>query len=157
MSTEHLLDGPLYLRTLGDELRELRRGRGLSRKQLQDRLGGELSEQALATYELGTRSCAVVRLVELCLAMDEQPENLIARVGSRLFEQSAVPLYVNVSRLARSASAELAPIRRWAQARLGAPGVPLTVGIDRTALDCLAHLCGLPVVRLERLLRRFGN
>jgi transcriptional regulator with XRE-family HTH domain len=157
VSAAQILDGPLYLRTLGDELRELRRVRGLTRKQLQDRLAGGLSEQALATYELGTRSCTVVRLVELCLAMDEQPEHLVARVGSRLFVQAATPLFVNVARLARSASGELAPIRRWAQARLGAPEVPQVVGIDRTALDCLAHLCGLPVVRLERLLRRFSD
>lgn len=157
MITGQGFDAPLYLRVLGDELRELRRGRGLSRKQLQERLAGELSEQALATYELGTRSCAVVRLVELCLAMGEQPEHLIARVGSRIFVQHTTPLYLDVARLARSTTNELAPLRRWAQARLAVPGVPLTIGLEQTALDCLAHLCGLPVVRLERLLRRYTN
>src|SRR3981081_3049844 len=60
-----LIDAETYQRILGDELRKLRRQRGWTRKELNQHLQSEISLQTLATYELGTRQCSVVRLVGL--------------------------------------------------------------------------------------------
>src|SRR5256714_9428176 len=77
------IDSDLYQRVLGEELRKLRRRRGWTRKELNQHLQSDISLQTLATYELGTRQCSVVRLVELCMAMDERPQDLPGRVHGR--------------------------------------------------------------------------
>ncbi len=84
------LDTATYQRVLGDELRRLRKQRGWTRRDLNRRLQSDISLQTLATYELGTRQCSVVRLVEICLALDEVPHELLARVHQRVFSDSPV-------------------------------------------------------------------
>ncbi|HEU5110532.1 MAG TPA: helix-turn-helix transcriptional regulator, partial [Micromonosporaceae bacterium] len=71
------LDVATYQRVLGDELRLLRKRRGWTRKDLNDRLRRDISLQTLATYELGTRQISVIRLVEICHALDELPHDLL--------------------------------------------------------------------------------
>jgi len=49
-------------RVLGAELRSLRKGHGWTRRDLLERSELNIALQTLATYELGTRQCTVVRL-----------------------------------------------------------------------------------------------
>lgn len=60
-----MIDTDAYQRILGEELRKLRTERGWTRKELGEKLQSGISLQTLATYELGTRQCSVVRLAEL--------------------------------------------------------------------------------------------
>ncbi|MGH3950246.1 MAG: helix-turn-helix domain-containing protein, partial [Pseudonocardiaceae bacterium] len=78
-------DVETYQRVLGDELRKARKRRGWTRKELNNNLQSDISLQTLATYELGTRQCSVVRLAEICTAMGEQPQEVLARVHTRVF------------------------------------------------------------------------
>nr|WP_202507324.1 helix-turn-helix transcriptional regulator [Amycolatopsis rubida] len=110
---------------MGDELRKLRRGRGWTRKELNAHLQSEISLQTLATYELGTRQCSVVRLVELCVAMDELPQDLLAKVHSRVFTEEPGRVRVDLRRVVAEAGPELTPLRRWAEGRLRQNGVAL--------------------------------
>ncbi|EWM13370.1 hypothetical protein KUTG_03674 [Kutzneria sp. 744] len=73
------IDPMTYQRVLGDELRKLRKQRGWTRKVLQGKLQTEVSLQTLATYELGTRQCSVVRLAEICLALEALPQGIAPR------------------------------------------------------------------------------
>ena len=79
------IDTVAYQRVLGDEIRSLRKQRGWTRKELNKRLQTEISLQTLATYELGTRQCSVVRLVEICHALDVPAHEVLARVHERFF------------------------------------------------------------------------
>ena len=120
-----MIDAEHYQRVLGDELRKLRRGRGWTRKELNAHLQSEISLQTLATYELGTRQCSVVRLVELCVAMDELPQDLLAKVHSRVFTEEPGRVRVDLRRVVEEAGPELTPLRRWAEGRLRQNGVAL--------------------------------
>ncbi len=151
------LDTATYQRVLGDELRRLRKQRGWTRRDLNRRLQSDISLQTLATYELGTRQCSVVRLVEICIALDEVPHELMARVHQRVFSDSPVGrIRVDLRKVARDAQPELLPLRRWAKGRLaelnGTQG-QADVSLDISALERMAELCGLETVELIARLR----
>ncbi|GAA4667565.1 MULTISPECIES: helix-turn-helix domain-containing protein [Amycolatopsis] len=146
------IDSDLYQRVLGEELRKLRRRRGWTRKELNQHLQSDISLQTLATYELGTRQCSVVRLVELCLAMDELPQDLLARVHRRVFTDEPGKVRLDLPRIVADHRPELLPLRRWAEDRLRQQGAPREVQLDRPAVDRMAELCGLSTAELLALL-----
>lgn len=147
------LDADVYQRILGDELRMLRRRRGWTRNDLQRQLPSGISVQTLATYELGSRQCSVVRLAELCLAMEELPQHLIARVHQRVVVDGPGHVRVNLRSLATLVEPHLAPLRRWAEDRLRQPGAGEDVQLDLAALCRMAELCDLQPAELVALLR----
>lgn len=152
------MDIASYQRALGDELRRIRRQRGWTRKDLQERMPSEISLQTLATYELGTRQCTVIRLVELCIALDYKPQDLLARVQDRVFGQErSGKLKVDLARLVKDERPELQPFRRWARDRLDEPGTPHELHLDLPALERLAELCGLETVDLVGKLRPYAS
>ncbi len=146
------IDGAVYQRVLGDEIRRLRKQRGWTRKELNGRLQSEISLQTLATYELGTRQCSVVRFVEICLALEATPHDLMARVHDRVFADTPVGrVRIDLERAVRDRTPELVPLRRWAAEMLaehdGKPGAA-EVHLDLSALERLAELCGMETVDL---------
>jgi transcriptional regulator with XRE-family HTH domain len=151
------IDSELYQRVLGEELRTLRRRRGWTRKELNQRLQSDISLQTLATYELGTRQCSVVRLVELCVAMDELPAELLARVHRRVFTTDSGKVRLDLTKVVADQQPELLSLRRWAADRLRHPGSPREIGLDQPALDWMAELCGLSPGDLVARLRAFEN
>ncbi|OLT43671.1 XRE family transcriptional regulator [Saccharomonospora sp. CUA-673] len=148
-----LIDADAYQRVLGEELRQLRKRRGWTRKELNQRLQSEISLQTLATYELGTRHCSVVRLVELCLALEEAPQDLLARVHHRVFGEEPGQVRLDLARVAADQSPELSPLRRWAEDRLRQSGSP-EIQLDRSAVERMAELCG---VSTQHLLGRLSE
>lgn len=150
------LDTATYQRVLGDELRRLRKQRGWTRRDLNRRLQSDISLQTLATYELGTRQCSVVRLVEICIALGEVPHELIARVHQRVFSDSPVGrIRIDLRKVVRDTQQELLPLRRWAKGKLAENGgqQPAEVSLDIAALERMAELCGLETVDLIGRLR----
>jgi transcriptional regulator with XRE-family HTH domain len=150
------LDTATYQRVLGDELRRLRKQRGWTRRDLNRRLQSDISLQTLATYELGTRQCSVVRLVEICLALGEVPHDLIARVHQRVFSDSPVGrIRLDLRKVVRDTQTELLPLRRWAKGKLAETNgqQPAEVSLDISALERMAELCGLETVELIARLR----
>ncbi|MGH3493457.1 MAG: helix-turn-helix domain-containing protein [Sciscionella sp.] len=138
------VDTAAYQQALGQELRMLRRKRGWTRKDLQQRMNCEISLQTLATYELGTRQCTVLRLVELCLAMDEPAHELLERVHRRVFgERSDGRIKIDLLRVIHDDTPQLLPFRRWAKDRLSEGSGPTDISLDKPALDMLATLCDL--------------
>ncbi|HEV7648957.1 MAG TPA: helix-turn-helix domain-containing protein [Actinophytocola sp.] len=154
------LDTVTYQRVLGDELRRLRKQRGWTRRDLNRRLQSDISLQTLATYELGTRQCSVVRLVEICLALDEVPHELLSRVHQRVFSESPVGrIRIDLRQVARDEQPSLLPLRRWARGRLAENNghQPPEVSLDITALERMAELCGMETVELIASLRRISG
>lgn len=147
------MDCVAYQRALGRELQQLRVRRRWTRAQLVQRLPMELSAQALASYETGTRSCTVVRFVELCTALEASPHDLLERVHDQVnHDDHPASLKVDLTRLALDERAPLNPARRWAAAEV-ARHAPGTRDLDLAALESLAALCGLATVELVRMLR----
>jgi transcriptional regulator with XRE-family HTH domain len=145
---------------LGDELRTARRTRGWTREQLHDRLivggGDDLALQTLATYELGTRSIYVKRLVQVALALDVQPQGLFHRALVRTFGDYDLPhVDVDVYALARSDDPRLRPLRAWAEVRhRQADYNPVTlVRLDSPAIQTMADLAGVHPAGLIAALR----
>jgi transcriptional regulator with XRE-family HTH domain len=154
-----LIDAETYQRILGDELRKLRRQRGWTRKELNQHLQSEISLQTLATYELGTRQCSVVRLVELCVAMDELPQDLLAKVHRRVFVDEPGRVRVDLRKVIADDQPELESLRRWATGRLAedAGSSSYEVQFDLPALDRMAELCRIPTIDLIGRLRRLAS
>ncbi|MCR3719215.1 MULTISPECIES: helix-turn-helix domain-containing protein [Prauserella salsuginis group] len=142
-----LIDADAFQRVLGEELRKLRRQRGWTRKELNERLQSDISLQTLATYELGTRHCSVVRLVELCMALGEPPQDLLARVHRRVFGDDPGQVRVNLAGVVADDSPGLAPLRRWAEDRLKQSNTP-EIQLDRSAVERMAELCRMPTAQL---------
>lgn len=153
------IDGQEYQRVLGEELRKLRRRRGWTRKQLNHNLQSGISLQTLATYELGTRQCSVVRLAEICAAMGEQPHEVLARVDERVYSRSAGHIQINLLKVIDDAQPELLPLRRWAQDRLAKENgaAQPDVRLDLPAVERMAELCGVDTIELLSRLGRISN
>ena len=114
------IDAASYQRVLGDELRRLRKQRGWTRKDLNDRLQSDISLQTLATYELGTRQCSVVRTgraVPRAGRAAARTAGARARPGVQPVRRAA-RLRVDLRQVVRDTQPELRPLRRWANGRL---------------------------------------
>lgn len=145
-----------YPRVLGAELRRLRVARGLTRRELLRRLPDDLSVQTLATYELGTRTISVLRLVELCAALGTTAQDLLASIDQAIRPLPDGVIRIDLRALANDPRSALAPARRWAASRLrqlpeNAAG---TTTLDRAAVEQLARLCDIAPVALLRSLPR---
>lgn len=150
------LDIVTYQRVLGAELRRLRMLRGWSRRELVQRLQSDISSQTVATYELGTRQCSVVRLVEICLALDEGPHDLLGRVQLRVLSDAVGRIRIDLRKIVRDDQPELLPLRRWAREKLADNDDHHNscVSLDISALERMAELCGVQTVDLIGLLMR---
>lgn len=154
------IDAAGYQRVLGDELRRVRKRRGWTRKELRNRLQSDISLQTLATYELGTRQCSVVRLAELCLAMEVLPHEVLARVHDRVFRGDRPgQIRIDLIRAAQDQQLELRPLQRWARGRLNqfSSEGPAEIHLDLAALERMAELCGLDTVELIGRLRKLNG
>jgi hypothetical protein len=150
------IDEAVFLRLLGDELRAARKRRGLIRRDLVLKLDHELSLQTLATYELGTRAAPVTRFVEVCMALGEQPAEILRRAWERMVDDpdTATGWDVDLAAAAQVGDTDLAPLAAWSVLRLRDPGQPKIARLDRSAIKPLAALCGLEWWELARRLPR---
>lgn len=153
------VDSEEYQRVLGEELRKLRKRRGWTRKELNQNLQSGISLQTLATYELGTRQCSVVRLAEICTAMGEHPHEVLARVDERVFSGAAGQVQINLLKIIDDSQPELGPLRRWAKDRLQQENGHLQqdVRLDLPAIERMAELCGVDTIELLSRLGRISN
>jgi hypothetical protein len=143
---------------LGDELRQARRRRRWTRRQLRGRLEHHLSLPALASYELGTRQCTVNRYVEICEALDTAAPELLARALRRLASLTHPGgLHIDLCPVIGDDSKELCAFRRWAEHRLAtSPGRDTAVHLAAPAVDRLAELCGVTTPDLVATLAALG-
>lgn len=141
-------------KVLGIELRANRRARGWTRKVLLGHLGRDVSLQTIATWELGTRKISVQSLFDTCVAMEIRPSEMLAAVEDRC-EYAREELTVDLRDLAVHGPPELAPARRWANAKLR-PDLPTKVVLIPEAVQLLAELCGIKPSKMEDHLRACG-
>lgn len=149
-----------FPRILGSELRALRRQRGHTREDVRARLaqsGVDISAQALATYELGTRACSVVRLVEWAFALGISRRELLQMLDRTLkclgagTRTSCIPL--DLTAVAQTEQTALRPLRLWARSWLLYAERPAILQLNLESLEPLAELCGITVPDLIGRLR----
>jgi transcriptional regulator with XRE-family HTH domain len=160
-----------FARALGNELRTARKQRGWTRKQMRAHLiaenddadsaeNDEVSLQTLATYELGTRRISVQRFVELCVALDQPPDQLLQRAITGAFTADHDDrVKVDLPTLARTADPRLAHLRRWAAVRVHQrpAALPPVEELDEHALAALAALAGTTSNELVHALRDLAD
>lgn len=117
---------------------------------MRERMGGTLSVQAIATYELGSRACTVVRFLELTDVLEVYPPDLLARTLDRIAYRRAPTVVVDLVAIAQTSRAELLPFRRWAVARLAHAGHydSTLLRLDPHGIFWLAEVCGLDTAEL---------
>jgi transcriptional regulator with XRE-family HTH domain len=155
--------------TLGNELRTARTQRGWTRKQMRAHLtsdntdgseNDEVSQQTLATYELGTRRISVERLVELCAVLGQSPDQLLLRaITGAIGTDHADRVEVDLSTLARTGDPRLQHLRRWAAVRVRQrpASLPPVQELDEHALAALAALAGTTSNELVHALRDLAS
>jgi transcriptional regulator with XRE-family HTH domain len=106
-------------RALGEEIRRSREAQGLNRAQLAERMPTDISAQALANYEYGIRQFSVVRLVEICDALDVPATDLLGLALQRAeIHPYTGHIQVDLRAVADDKHKELRPLRKWARNRL---------------------------------------
>lgn len=152
-----LFDGNEFRRALGDEMRKGRKKRGLIRREIPPLLCREVSEQTVATYELGTRHVSVVNFVDYCLAVDESPMDVLRNAYARVIDPSERDGWdVDLAAAARLYGTQLEPLAAWATTRMASPEHPRVAHLDRAAIMPLATLCGIGWADLVRRLPEPG-
>lgn len=145
----------VILRALGAELRLAREERGCSRAQFVRRLPSGICDRTVVSYELGARRMDVLRLIELCHALDLSITGLLAMA----FQRSQIYLenmgiVVDLRALLDDESPRFRPMRQWAHNRLNATanGVATLAPI---VVDELAAFVGCDRRELAIYLARF--
>jgi transcriptional regulator with XRE-family HTH domain len=133
-----------FLPALGDELRRARLRHRWTRNELRARLGLSLSPHTLATYEQGSRSIAVLRLVELARVLEVPVLDLLAAALQRA-GRADDGLRLDLTAAASIRDGRLGPLRRWARCRLDSvrAGQPTVIPVGPAAVSYLAELCGM--------------
>ncbi|MGZ8606754.1 MAG: helix-turn-helix domain-containing protein [Actinomycetota bacterium] len=73
-----------FATAVGEVLREIRTGRGLSLRQVTVRSRGAFKPSSVASYERGERQISVERLFHLADVYEVAPERVVAAIAHRL-------------------------------------------------------------------------
>jgi transcriptional regulator with XRE-family HTH domain len=134
---------------LGAELRQVRDRNGWTRGVLKSRLPFDVAVPTIGTWEHGLRSISAERLVQLCDALGDPVEDVLARVRARTIPRG---LALDLSAAAR---ARLHPIRAWARCWIHEhPDRHPVVTLDPAAVGWLARLCATTPDGLVRRLAK---
>jgi transcriptional regulator with XRE-family HTH domain len=142
-------------RALGDELRRVRDGQGLTRADVAHRMATPISIQTLSNYEHGIRQCPIPRLVEICEALQVPVTDLLALA----LQRARIGLYsrdiqVDLNAVAEDADAR-PELRAWAHHRLARePDVPVA-RLERAVVDEMANVVGSGRTEFARYLLTF--
>jgi transcriptional regulator with XRE-family HTH domain len=142
-------------KALGEELRRARETRGWSRAQFVARLPSGIGERTLLAYEHGLRQLTVIRLVELCEALDvTAPGTLtLALQKAGLYLQNLV-LQVDLRQLLADRGNKFRSMFPWARNRLTAEPEGI-IELTPSAVRELAAFIGYPHDDLAGYLAKF--
>lgn len=136
---------------VGSRLREVRRARGWTLRDVEERSEGRFTIGSLGAYERGTRMISAERLVALCGLYDVDPDTL--------FDEGELPsdvdIVIDLDRVEVSEEVDLARLcDRVRRMRRGHDGRYLA--LRDSDLERLASLRGVAFETLARQLREAG-
>jgi transcriptional regulator with XRE-family HTH domain len=108
------------LLAVGMELRRAREERGWSRVQLVARMTSGIGDRTVLSYESGSRTLTVLRLIEQCHALGVSAAGLLtmALQRARIHLENLV-LLVDLHALLDDQTAKFRPMHQWARNKLG--------------------------------------
>ena len=106
-------------RAIGEELRRTREALGWSRAHLVSRLPSGIGDRALLSYEHGTRPLTLLRLIEICRALEVAAPTILnqALQRARIHLQN-LNLRINLRFLLNDRSPKFRPMHQWARNKL---------------------------------------
>jgi hypothetical protein len=158
------IDLDALARALGLELRQARKRRKLTLKDIMGRMRGPVSMSSMVSYGTGARPLTVVRFVEMCKVMGEAPGQLLdkacLRASAEFPDDAPVPaaasddqlLFIRFAKVAESRDPVLHPFASWAKKVAGfGPANVSTMDLDTAR--AMACVCGVDLPQLVELLR----
>lgn len=119
MNTKDPVATEAISRALGDELRRVREGLGLSRDAFVCRLPSRIGSRTLLAYEHGYRLLTVVRFLGLCEGLAVSPPDLLAHALQRAeIHLSHLKLRVDLNKVLTERNMNFRPLVQWARNRL---------------------------------------
>jgi transcriptional regulator with XRE-family HTH domain len=147
--------GDAIARAVGEELRRVREGRGLSRYEFVGLLPSGVGERTVLSYEHGTRQLTLLRLAELSWVLDVDAPTVFARglQRARILTEK-LTLAVDLKALLRDDRVQFRPLAQWARNMLNehACGV---VEVEPEVVRHLASFIGCTHSELVDHLARF--
>jgi transcriptional regulator with XRE-family HTH domain len=104
---------------VGEELRRARVAKGWSRAQFVPRLPSGIGDRTLLAYEHGLRHLTLIRLLELCEALDVVATDVMSQAlqRARLHLENLV-LTIDLRALVNSGNFKFRPLVQWAKNKL---------------------------------------
>lgn len=137
---------------VGARLRELRRARGWTLRDVEERSEGRFTIGALGAYERGTRMLSAERLVALCVLYEVDPDALF---GDRDADSADLTVIIDLDRVEESDEVELGRLCDTVlRMRRGHEGRRLA--LRESDLDRLAALRGVAPEAFIQTLRQTG-
>lgn len=149
----------LFNGVLGRLLRQRRRARGWSQRELCARVTTSVSEAVLGACEKGAQSMTVVQLLYVCDALSADAGELVSAAFAAAYPRhpASPQAWLRFVELARAEEPALQRLRGWATAQLRAAPASHrpTAGLylSAPAVTAMATVCGLPVDELHEHLR----
>lgn len=151
MNTEDPVAAEAISRALGDELRTVREGLGLSRDAFVAKLHSRIAPRTLLAYEHGRRLLTIVRFLELCEGLGVSPPELLAEALQRAeLHLSHLKLRVDLNKMLAERNMNFRPLVQWARNRLS----HTPDGIIRVSPDAILELAAV-VGHSQEDLRRY--
>lgn len=145
-------------KAVGEELRRVREGTGLSRVHFSMRLPSRIGDRTLLAYEHGLRMMTLARLVELADALCVDPATIFRRGLQRArINVANMTLDVELNELIKdceSGSAKFRSLRIWARNALNENPAGVAT-IEVAAVRSIAQFIGCPQQKLAEYLARF--
>lgn len=142
-------------KALGDELRRTRDEHGWSRAQFVTRLPSGIGERTLLAYEHGTRQLTVIRLIELCEALEvTAPDVLTLALQRARLHLEHLALQIDLRTMLNDKNNKFRPMHQWTRNRLNETPSGIAE-VSPTALRELAAFIGYPHQELANYLAIF--
>lgn len=78
----------LLNKTIGETIKKYRYQKGMSLKDLSNKLGNKVSRQTISTYETGRSKIRISMFVDICKALDIDPSETLEEISMRYFRNA---------------------------------------------------------------------
>lgn len=145
----------VFAKFLGSAIRRAREGRGWTRDEMVKALPSGITNRTLLSYEHGIRYVTVVRLVELCRALEVPASEVLRRAEVAAADLPLHTLTVNLRAVTKEPQVGFEAVAEWARHRLSGGGGAL-VRLEPATVREIAAALGLDHSRLAGYLAEFS-
>lgn len=78
----------LLNKIIGETLKKYRELKGYSLEELSNKIGNKVSRQTLSTYEFGRSKIKISMFVDICKALDVEPNDMLEEISMKYFKNA---------------------------------------------------------------------